>query len=61
MKYAINAFGLTNFLVGIFHGFIFGFVIFIIVQLIHLGADSIQSAAKNHKLRTGILNGVYSK
>ena len=27
MKYAINAFGLTNFLVGIFHGFIFGFVI----------------------------------
>ena len=26
-KYAIDAFGLTNFLVGIFHGFIFGFII----------------------------------
>lgn len=27
LKYAFEAFGLTNFLVGIFHGFIFGFVI----------------------------------
>ena len=26
-KYGLDAFGLTNFLVGIFHGFVFGFVI----------------------------------